>query len=267
MPIAKPRLRTRWFQVADRWVTRAVNLVKAMHKGFWLGCLNADDLNTITANRYSASKEFTSRQHLESGLSDWELPVVERYFRNGSRILVAAAGTGREVLALRKAGFSAEGFECNPAVLQVGQELFAAMGHSNPVSFCLPDKVPPGLPDYDGLIVGWGGYTHIPTRARRVAFLQALRRRALPNAPLMLSFVTRDERSRYDCLSYGIARLWGSLFRPAQQPPETGDDLELGDFTHHFTRAEVESELQAARFRLLHFSEQAQLGVAVGIAE
>jgi hypothetical protein len=267
LPAREAHFRARCFQVANRWVNRLVNLAKAMHKGFWLGCLNADDLNTLTANRYSASKEFTSRQHLESGLSDWELPVVERYFRKGSRILVGAAGTGREVLALRKAGFKAEGFESNPTLLQVGQTFFAAMGHSNPVFFCLPDNVPPGLADYDGLIVGWGGYTHIPTRIRRVAFLQALRRRALPDAPLMLSFLTRDERSRYDRLSYRISRFIGSLFRPAQEPPEPGDDLELSDFTHRFTRTELESDLQAAGFRLLHFSEQDQLGVAVGVAE
>ena len=267
LPVHEAHFRAKCFQVADRWVNRLVNLAKAMHKGFWLGCLNADDLNALTANRYTASKEFTSRQYFESGLSDWELPVVERYFRNGSRILVAAAGTGREVLALRKAGFNAEGFECSPTLLKTGQEFFAALGHSNPVFFCLPDNVPPGRAEYDGLIVGWGGYTHIPTRVRRIAFVRALRGRALADAPLMLSFLTRDERSRYDRLSYRVARLIGALFRRAQEPPEPGDDLELSDFTHRFTRAELESELHSAGFRLLHFSEQGQLGVAVGVAK
>lgn len=259
--------RTSCFRVADRWVHRLTGLANAVHKGFWLGCLTPGDLNALTAQRYSASTHFTSRPYVESGLFDWETAPLERYFCKGSRILVAAAGTGREVLALRKGGFSADGFECNPALLRIGQDLFAALGHSRPVSFSLPDSVPPGPPEYDGLLVGWGGYTHIPTRARRVAFLQALRQRAVPGAPLMLSLFTRQEPSRYDRLTYGVAKICGSLFRPVDEPPEPGDDLESGDFTHRFTPGELESELQAATFRLVYFSEEAQLGVAVAFAE
>jgi hypothetical protein len=47
-----------------------------------------------------------------------------------------------------------------------------------------PDCVPSGPPAYDGLIVGWTGYTNIPTRVRRVAFLKARAREPCRNRPL-----------------------------------------------------------------------------------
>ena len=204
-----------------------MNLAEALHKGFWLGFLSADDLNALTAKRYGASQHLTSTEHTESGFFDWEAPLIERYFRKGSRILVASAGTGREILALLDAGFSADGFECNPLLLEAGRKLFEQLGQSHSVVFCEPDMVPPGPRIYDGLIIGWGAYTHIPTRFRRVRFLQALRGRTLPHSPLMMSVFIRNESSRYSAMTYRAGAIFRILFRGRKEPLECGDDLEF----------------------------------------
>jgi hypothetical protein len=117
---AERRRRVEWFERADHWFNRPIRLASGVHEGFWLGCLSANELNAVTSRHYLQSRESASEEHNLRGLFDWERKVAERYFRPGSRILVAAAGGGREVLALRRAGFQAQGFECNPVLLQAG---------------------------------------------------------------------------------------------------------------------------------------------------
>jgi hypothetical protein len=257
------KLRTQCFDRADRWFKRVVGVMTAVHEGVWLGCLSADDLNAVTAKHFDESQFYASNAHILSGFFDWEPPLLERYFRPGSRILVAAAGAGRETLALRKAGFDAEGFECSLPLVSASQEIFDQLGESKYVTYCPPDAVPSGPPVYEGLIVGWSGYTHIPTRLRRIAFLQALRQRASPRSPLLISFFTRLPDS-YDHVVYRTAtvcRLFGD--RKLLSP---GDHLEWRRYVHRFTHDEVEAELDAAGFRIEYYNERSGDGQAVAIA-
>ena len=157
---ARRRFRVRCFKYADRWFARIGKLLSAVHEGFWLGYLSADDLNAITADHFSASQLYKSREHNLSGFLPWEAPLIERYFQRGCKILIAGAGAGREVLALRKAGYEAEGFECSLPLIRAGQEIFDHLGERYDIITCAPDAVPSGTPDYDGLIVGW---VHIRT--------------------------------------------------------------------------------------------------------
>jgi hypothetical protein len=265
VPAARRRRRVLYFDFADRWFNRFVKVVEAVHEGFWLGCLSVDDLDAITAEYYRQSHEYASEQHNLRGFFDWEGPVVHRYFKAGSHILVAGAGGGREVIALRRAGFQAEGFECNAALLRASEALFQQLGEPQGVIFCAPDSVPPGPPIYDGLIVGWSAYTHIPTRRRRVAFLQGMRQRTLLGSPVLLSFFTRETVSPYEEIAYRTACLCRFLSRGRKETPELGDHL-TWSYTHHFVRAELEEELSASGFRLVHFNERGD-SYAVGIAE
>ena len=265
VPSVRGSRRAQLFKRADRWFNRFVRLASALHEGFWLGCLSPDDLNAITASHYQQSREYASSEHNQRGFFDWEVPVLERYFPPRSRILVAAAGGGREVLALRRAGFQAEGFECSPTLLGASHALFDQLGEPRSVILCAADEVPAGPPLYSGLIVGWTAYTHVPTRRRRVAFLQGLRQRALPGSPVLVSFFPREKSSHHETLGYRTACLSRLLFRGRKDASEIGDHLGWC-FSHTFKREEVETEMSAAGFRMVHFSEVGE-GHAVGIAE
>jgi hypothetical protein len=122
MALRERTFRVRCFQRADSWFSRLVRIMTALHEGFWLGFLNADDLSAITAARYGESQYLASTEHNLSGFFSWETPVLERYFRRGSRVLVGAAGAGRELLALHKCGFEADGFECCLPLVRASQE-------------------------------------------------------------------------------------------------------------------------------------------------
>jgi hypothetical protein len=261
------KLRVKCFEHANRWFDRLLRFTKAMHEGFWLGCLSADELNAVTAEHFDQSQYYASTEHNLSGFFDWEKTVLDRWFREGSRILVAGAGGGREILALRKAGFDAEGFECSLPLVRASEQIFDRLGESKYVAFCKPDSVPLGPAIYDGLVVGWGAYTHIPTKVRRTAFLQALRKRALPHSPILISFFARRLGSKDEVLIHRTARLCRFFLRGRQEPLELGDRISFARFVHSFTFDEVEAELRTAGFRVAHHGEKGDLGYAVGIAE
>ncbi|MFZ0278814.1 MAG: class I SAM-dependent methyltransferase [Candidatus Sulfotelmatobacter sp.] len=260
------RWRVKGFDLADRWLNRLGRFASAMHEGFWLGCLGADELNAVTAEHFDQSKYYASTEHNLSGFFGWEKSVVDRFFQRGSRILVAGAGGGREVLALRKAGFDAEGFECSVPLVRASEQIFERLGESKYVTFCEADGVPEGPRTYDGLVVGWTVYTHIPTKVRRVAFLQALKQRALPGSPLLVSYFAQSRASE-DVLVYRTARLWRLLLRGRTEPLEVGDRISYARFVRSFTSDEVEAELRAAGFRRAHHGAEGDLGYTVGVAE
>ena len=261
----KDTRRVGWFKQADQWFTRWISIAGALHEGFWLGVLRADDLDAITAGHYRQSQEYASAGHNQRGLFDWERVVVEQYFQPESRILVAAAGGGREILALRRAGFQAEGFDCSPTLVQAGDALFDGLGERRGVTLCAAGQVPSGPAIYQGLIVGWTGYTHIPTRRRRIAFLDGLRNRALPGAPVLISFFPREASSRCETLNYWTARVSRFLFRGRDEESELGDHLGWC-FSHNFIKEEIEGELKEAGFRPVFYSEVGE-GHAVGIMD
>jgi hypothetical protein len=241
-------------------------LIEALYQGFWLGCLSANDLNAVTAHHFNRSQFYASADHNLSGLFPWEKSLLERYFRPGSRILVAAAGGGREVIALRKAGFNAEGFECSQSLVDAAGKIFGGLGESNYVQYSPPDYVPAGSPIYSGLVVGWTGYTHIPTRARRISFLQALGQRALPDSPVLLSFFTQSHDSREDAVIHRTAQLC-SFFTRGRKDPEVGDRISFARYVHAFTREELEAELDDSGFQLLDYRNAEDWGYAIGIVE
>lgn len=257
--------RLRYFKRADSWFNRFVKLLLGVHEGLWLGCLNPDELNVITAEHYEGSRESASQEHNMRGLFDWELRSVNRFFPPGARVLVAAAGGGREVLALRRAGYVAEGFECNPALVEASNAMFAELGEPSGVMLCPPDQIFAGPYLYGGVIIGWTAYSHMPTRERRVEFLRALRELISLGSPVLLSFFTRDGTSHYDTVVYRMATLTRTVVRGRKEPLEIGDHLNWS-YSHWFTREEIDVELREAGIRLVHFGEVGD-GHAVGIVE
>jgi hypothetical protein len=251
----RTRTRVKCFAYSDRCLNGLNRSVTALHEGFWLGCLSADDLNAVTGDHFDKSKCYASSEHNLGGLFSWEAYLLDHYFRPASRLLVAAAGGGREVLALRRAGFDAEGFECCLPLVWASEAIFGRLGEPNHVIHCAPDCVPAGLQIYEGLILGWTAYTHIPTK----------RSRALPHSPILLSFFTRACSSPDDILVYRIAKFFQTLFR--SKPVELGDRISFARYVHSFTHNELEEELRAAGFRLAYYKDEGQWGCAVGTAE
>ena len=176
--------------------------------------------------------------------------------------MLTGAGSGRETLALSRMGYSVDAFECNPTLVNHGNDLFARMNIAARIELCACDVAPRTGKMYDGVIAGWGMYALIQGRARRIAFLRQLRAQCADGAPLLLSFFTRkDDRFRYR-FTCRVANVFRWLLR--REKAEIGDDL-APDYVHYFTQAEIAAEMEAAGFHLLYFATDGY-GQAVGRA-
>jgi SAM-dependent methyltransferase len=257
-------LRVRLFWLAHRAVTRSLLALQAVHQGLWLGLLEGADLHAATARFYRLdARRYGGLEHDTGGLLGWEADLLLPHLRGCRSVLVGAAGGGRELLALAGLGFAVEGFDCAPALVEAAERLLRSAGVVAPVRLAAPDRLPEGLGTYDAVILGFGGYTHVATRAARIALLQGLARHLRPGGPLVVTFQVRPREPRGQRVyrwTWGTARLVRAL-RRSRIPVELGDVLP-GYFAHRFSRAEIEAELAAAGLALVHYADR-EYGAAV----
>ena len=246
--------RARGYVAAVRARARAAAVADAVWTGLWLGVLRREDLHAVDGAFYDGQALYRDDAHNRRGLLRWERRALDAHFPPSGRLLVLAAGGGRELLPLAAAGYAVEGFECNPTLVRVAERLLAEDGASaarvRPIA---RDAAPAGEGPFDGVIVGWGSYMLIAGRARRVAFLRALRREVPDGAPVLLSFFTRSERGRRARIVHAVARAVRRLRGDA--PPDLGDDL-TPNFVHRFTEEEVRAELAEGGFALVDYEPQ-----------
>ena len=266
MPPPAPRLRVRVYLWLDRWFQRWVRLLGTLHEGFWLGCLDSEDLTALTIRSFQQSRMYNGSEHNLSGLFPWEREAIERFFRPSSRILVAASGGGRELIALHRLGFEADGFDCTPRLVETSRRLLQELSIPSTVMLCPPNDVPQESTMHDSLIVGWTAYMHIAGSARRIAFLRKLHDLVPPEAPMLASFWVREGTSPDEGRALRLAQ-WFRLLRGRRaEPLEPGDHVTDHGYHHCFTKAEIEAEFKAGGVRMCHYS-QADHPYAVGLAE
>jgi len=259
----QPTRRLRLFHLSQRILARAHTLIEALNAGFWLGCLSHDQLKTLVFQHYDQAALYRTAEHNLYGLFPRETEFIRDHFNECHSVLVAAAGGGREMIALARAGVRVDGFECNPGLADKCQEFLVQAGVSGRVLRAAPDQIPSELQQYDGAIVGFGALAHILGRTTRINFLRDLKGHLHPHAPLLLSVGRRPQGSRYYGLIYQFARAI-RLVRGSGEYLELGDDL-LDCFTHRFVKDELSSELQEAGFKIVAYVETHEI-VAVAQA-
>ncbi len=212
-----------------------------------LGLLDTEELDRLTLRRFEASTYRDPAYNRDSGLWMWERQAISLFFPAAGRILVGAAGSGREMIALHRAGFQVIGFECAKALVEAGQPILRDTGCPGPLIWAPPGTVPSLAGPFDAAIMGWSGYMYIPQRAQRVKLLRDFRALLRPDSPILLSFQTREHCERRMHWSSRGA----NILRKLRGAPSTapGDLLDLG-FKHWFNRSDIEGEMADAGLRL-----------------
>jgi hypothetical protein len=243
-----PRFRVHFYYPVEASLSCLIKTLRTSHQAVWLGLLDRDELCQLTKNQYQRWGKYRDASYNQSDLSLWEELAIERYFDGCRSLLVASSGGGREVLALVRSGFHVQAFECCGPLAEWSRRLLGANGFDTPVLDSLPDEVPQDLGILGGAIVGWGAYMHIQGCDRRIRFLKGIAGHLRPGSPVLLSFFERagDPRSMR-----WIAKIANAIrrMRFSRERVEIGDTL-VDTFDHHFTRQEVQSELEAAGFDL-----------------
>ncbi|MEZ4271426.1 MAG: methyltransferase domain-containing protein [Myxococcota bacterium] len=238
----------------------AYDLLYRVAGGIALGFFDAADLQDFNTRAYAKTRMYQSADHNEQGLYDWEKACFERYFPKQGRILAIGVGGGREVLALRRMGYTVSAFECNPVLVESANALMRKHHLDEDIALGPKDACPSVSGPFDGMLVGWGAYSHIFSSATRVQLLRDVADILEPNAPILLSTPTRDPSVLYNRRLLTLANAIRHLRR--QAPVQQGDTFN-SMYLHFFTQAELESELDAGGFTPAFFSAH-PYGHAVG---
>lgn len=246
---ASRRVRLHWALARRRLPRPLPFLLRAIA----LGLMRPADLHALNIRWYAREVErYGAPAYVESGLFDWERAAIDATFPARGRVVVAAAGAGREMLALHRRGYEVAGSDPSSALRPRAAAPFERAGLAAMVAPALPDRCPrlPGAP-FDAGVIGWSAYMFIPTAAAREGFLAELREQLRSGAPVLLSCWLREERgSRRSRVALGLTNVVRRILRVAPAAP--GDELRPY-FVHRFTPTELEGELVAAGFTLERF--------------
>jgi len=190
---------------ADHLASRAQIAREALRDELLLAFIRPEDRAALTTALYARQSTYLpGGQRFEGGLFAWEKRVLELpFFPRSGRILLGAAGAGRELVALVERGFEVVAFDpcapfadaarsvIDPAKATVVHASYAdlvdvAHGRPGPLAFLREE------PGFDAVILGWGSLSHVTPSSERLELLRALATIA-PRAPVLASFALDAE--------------------------------------------------------------------------
>lgn len=197
----------RWVRAviaADRATMRLENLRDGLRDELLLAWVPAEERGALTAALYAEQSTYLpGGGRFQRGLFSWEKRLFDdpRFPRRG-RVLVGAAGAGREVVALLDRGYEVTAFDpCAPFVeaassvaagatfLRASYDdlIDAAAGRGGPLATI-------ARRDFDAVVLGWGSLSHVAPEAQRAALLRAVTTVA-PRAVVVASFALEEEHA------------------------------------------------------------------------
>jgi hypothetical protein len=197
----------------------------------------------------------------EEGLFEWErAAITSSFFPPSGRILLGAAGGGRELAGLAKMGYEVVAFEPAPALAEAARGGASLYPASKVICASFADLVRavekgsgPLAPhvcgqEFHGIIFGWTSFSYV-WREDRDALLKALRALA-PRAPILLSYLLADDRSdeKLGRARRGYRRLLRLTGAPALAEPGDGFQPWSG-FFQTLTAGEVQSLAERTGYR------------------
>ena len=254
----------------DRATLRLDSLRDGVRDELLLAWIRHEDRAGLTAAVYAEQGTYLPGGHrFQSGLFPWErrafdLPIFPR----SGRVLIGAAGAGRELVALEERGFSVVAFDpCAPfadAARSVADParstvihasyadlVAAAEGRESPLASAIT-----GAP-FDAVILGWGSLSHVLPSSARSALLRAVHTLA-PNAPVLTSFAIEVDSSAppesKGRVRDTLRRLFSALHAPGVS--EAGDHFFLnGGFFAYLGHDEIVRLAWASGYEVAHYED------------
>jgi SAM-dependent methyltransferase len=255
----------------DRWRPALFTVVQRLARGLELGarglmCLAAgvlrrDQLVRAISQRWDDFGE--PELYVLSGLMPWEQEFYDRFLKPDDEILIVGCGSGRDLIALLRAGYRAEGLEVATQAAAKARAMLGKAGLDTLVTVGSIEDTSVISRPFDVYIFSWFCYSYIPRRADRVAMLRSVGDRLKPGGRVGISYETAEEAP--PPLSLALTRLAATLSRSGWQPEPT-DVIGLGTrglhYEHQFAPGEFEDEAREAGFQVI-FHQVNQQGAAV----
>ncbi|MGB5193868.1 MAG: hypothetical protein WBN70_12870 [Polyangiales bacterium] len=216
---------------------RVENAVERWTGSLLNGALRNAEKEALSIDLYDASFR---AQNDHDGLYAWETHWFARRLPSppGS-ILIGAAGSGREAVALRDLGYHVHAFEPSTSAFQccqraLGSDLVDQASYQDLVASVLhgtntPLQLKPEA-RFDAVLLGWGSFGHVLRSADRLELLRACDHVA-PNGPILLSIFEPKVKAARNGTYY---MPWGGfLVRPTTE--------ELGEHAKSLNRELVVS--------------------------
>lgn len=189
-----------------------------------------------------------SEAAVDTGLWPWEVEFYRQTLRPTDRIVVVGCGTGRDVIALARAGHTVDGIDRVPSVVDAARGHISRHGLNANVAVACIDA-PAELPVYDVYIFSYYCYSLIRGRDRRVRALRAIAA-AAPHARVLI-VAQRGVHRRW---STGFLQLANRIFR-SNWRGEPGDVFRLDErglilYHHEFAPWEVPVEAREAGYEV-----------------
>jgi hypothetical protein len=254
----------------DSLANRANNIRESVIDEALLAWIRPEDRAALTSIVYADQEVYLpSGIRFQSGLFAWEKRAFDSpLFPRSGRVLLGAAGGGRELSALLERGFSVVAFDpCAPFVdaartLALGvtstvveasyADLVRAIeGRGGPLDFVREG------PPFDAIILGWGSFSHVMPSSDRLALLRALHSLS-GAAPVLMSFALEPEPGSVPPgkgrIRTTLQRLFASLGAPGVS--EEGDHfLANGGFFSFLSQDELMKLAFGAGYEVALFQE------------
>ena len=191
----------------------------------------------------------------------WEDEFFKKHVRPGDSILVAGAGTGRDVFPLLEAGHEVTALDITPKALEVLAERARERGlkvltlEASIVEASLPPRA------YDVVLFSWFCFGYLrgaDDRGRALARSEAALR---PGGRILLSYPTRRDSDPAAAPPSALGR-WAARWLGGVEP-ERGDQFVVSGtarepavfFSHAFTPGEVEDDAHRAGLVVVFHSQ------------
>lgn len=247
------------FAVLER-VARGLELGSKALTHLAAGVLRPTDLGWAVAQRWQDFGKGES--HALSGLMAWEHEFYSRFLKPNDDILVVGCGSGRDLIALLRAGHRVEGLEVAPRAAGFARAMLVKHGLVAPVATGRIEDAPLGKP-FDAYVFSWFCYSYIPQRETRIAALRTASTHLKTGGRILISYVMSNDSPRR--LALALTTLVARLARSGWRPEPT-DVILLWNrgihFEHQFLPDELDLEARAAGLSVV-FHQRKDHGLAV----
>jgi hypothetical protein len=244
--VLRPWLRA--YTKLDQRVERVRSAFALFAEGFVLTAFDAGEQSDLTIGIYDGlSRRAEALYQWETVWFGAALPPPP------ARLLVGAAGLGREVSALRKLGYDVDAFEPAPRSLPaLATEVAPGIALSGTYRdlICAQRGEPSPLEPlvarrYDAVLLGWGSLSHVLDTGERRALFEACAA-LCPRGPILASFLYMDGELAPTGRAQALGTRLGAAIakaRGAEVRSSTHTDIFLphGGVLHAFNREELEA--------------------------